>query len=144
VNDKEMEFLTDLDIKDDNPFVSKCGMETNFIRPAATPYVFHAFSPAEGTLIFGGNLGQAFDSSRLAISSSTGRLYHGIDTKGKTKSESATEYGLIRSSVAVTLSENISEGPNDKFLYDGFVEIDWLPDENEAGAWAMPDDGSVG
>lgn len=59
-------------------------------------------------------------------------------------------YGLIRSSVAVALSEKIVAGDNDDdddgstFFYNDEHMIEWLVDEYEPGRWAMPDDGTMG
>jgi Domain of unknown function (DUF4505) len=151
-NEKEMDFLIEHDLQYDYPFVSPCGVEVNFIRPAATPIVFHTFHQHVGTLLYGGNLEQEFDSKHLAISSTTGRLYHQFFPAKKKKGKKTIDrtggykmaYGLIRSSVAVALSEKICVGDDGTFLYCDEYEIDWLPDENEPGSWAMPDDGTVG
>jgi hypothetical protein len=152
---KEMEYIEGYnDYAKDYPFVSKCGVEINYIRPAATPIVFHSL--VDGCLLYGGNLVQPFDSSKLAISERTGRLYHrllGNDdddvAHGQTRNNRVTTerlklgYGLIRSSVAVSLSEYIHhENSGWKFRCDGsFSEIDWLPSTNEPGNWSMPEDG---
>jgi hypothetical protein len=51
-------------------------------------------------------------------------------------------YGLIRSSVAVSLSENIQQDNSSaKFRYGSDFEIEWLPSLHELGNWAMPGDG---
>jgi Domain of unknown function (DUF4505) len=146
----ESDHLQKYGFADDYPFVSKCGAEINYIRPAATPIVFH--SMVGGDLLYGGNLVQPFDSSRLAISQETGRLYHqiilpdGYDDqthKKNTREMLKLGFGLIRSSLAVSLSEKIQYGNSEraKFRYNGDFEIDWLASANEPGSWGMPDDG---
>ena len=67
----------------DYPFVSVCGKEFNFIRPAATPIVFHSLMDTEDEngqrdLVYGGTkLKQPFDESTgIAVCEKTGRLYH--------------------------------------------------------------------
>ncbi|KAG7364992.1 protein of unknown function DUF4505 containing protein [Nitzschia inconspicua] len=149
-NDKEIKFLTEHEVQDDYPFVSPCGKELNFVRPAATPIVFHTYREHDSTLLYGGNLQQAFDSTHLVVSAKTGRLYHLFVPPIKKKENLSLPggekmaYGLIRSSVAVALSENIIIGRDGDFFYNDEHKIDWLADENEPGAWAMPDDGTVG
>lgn len=55
-------------------------------------------------------------------------------------------YGLIRSSVAVSLSEKITAGSDDSGSHlefhtqDGPKPIRWLPDDAEPGAWSLPAD----
>ena len=135
VNEKEFEFLREHDISDDYPFVSKCGAETNFIRPAATPIVFHSLT--NQTLLYGGNLTVRFESDRLAISKKSGKFYYRIpDGIGSLK------YGLISTSIGVALSNKIIHNENSaqKFLYDNSVEIDWMPSIHEPGSWAMPEE----
>lgn len=141
--------MTEHDVQDDYPFVSPCGIELNFIRPAATPIVYHTFRKNDRTLLYGGNLEQEFDSTILAISRTTGRLYHRFIPKNakediRQHGGESMAYGLIRSSVAVALSEKIGVGADGGFLYDETHEIDWLPEENEPGGWAMPNDEIVG
>lgn len=148
----EIEHLEGYGFAGDYPFVSKCGAEINYIRPAATPIVFHSL--VDGCLLYGGNLAQKFDCSKLAISEGTGRLYHrlfvndGADIQTHsnkiTKERLDLGYGLIRSSVAVSLSEHIQhKNSTGKFRYGSDFEIDWLPSLHEPGNWAMPmpDDG---
>lgn len=181
----------------DYPFVSPCGKEINFIRPAATPIVFHTLddynrtiiSPrnetqddAIATLRYAGSRSIPFDHTQLAISKQTGALYHRFDptssgmiSKGKsaTKRRSISdntstdkfstirhgssgkclEYGLIRSSIAMTISENIhfsnDDDDHDHEVDDGdrlyycdsngcLQPIEWLPDDAEPGPWSMP------
>jgi hypothetical protein len=106
----------------------------------------------DGGLQYGGSLVVPFDSTRLAISQRNGRLYyplnvHEDDNVQTYQNKTTTErrklgYGLIRSSIAVSLSENIHYGNSggDKFRY-GEIEIDWLPAVHEPGSWALPGDG---
>lgn len=147
---RDLEFLISKGIENHYPFVSLCGKEVNFIRPAATPIVFHSLVGNE--LFFGGNLKQSFESSRLAISSVTGRLYHEIPGNGnathkESKGPATLGYGLIRSSVAVALSEHIHPTDNqDGSVHFEFLteteqhQIPWLPLEDEPGLWAFPGD----
>jgi hypothetical protein len=130
----DLDFLVEFGYHNDYPFVSKCGKEINYIRPAGTPIVFHTLNH-DGYLKWGGNLQMKFDEQRLAISSRNGRLYHPLVSEGMKIS-----YGLIKSSVAVGLADKISEGDEGVFLYDRESVIDWLPIENEPGRWAMPDE----
>lgn len=121
----------------------------------------------------------------LAISQSTGRLYHALtamslqikekkqrhnsaDKDDKTlTTQSPQEYGLIRSSVAVTLAQHMvfqddqnecpegldetdsteSRASNSSMLLDctvkgrpTLVPIPWLPLEAEPGPWSAPVD----
>jgi hypothetical protein len=132
----ELEYLASYDAQDDYPYVSQCGIEINYIRPAATPIVFHSLTTS-GLLLFGGNLEEKFDGSKLAMSCTTGRLYHQLDSTNKQQTWQLG-YGLIRSQLAVILAEKITEDNEGKFVYDGQTEIDWLPYENEPGRWSMP------
>lgn len=103
---------------------------------------------------------QPFEEKYLAISEETGRLYHRLTgdnvlARDKQKSklaantqhEAKDEFGLIRSSVAIALSDRIEvlDGNDaDETLgmgimtESGFLSIPWLPGEAEPGAWAMP------
>ena len=110
-------------------------MEFNLVRPAATPFVFHSLLHEDDEdhdtgdrryiLVYGGDKKQPFSWTRLAISSVTGKLYHPIDTTKPNKQsasygtgkilelesmqqqEQQQEYALIRSAVAVALSDRI-------------------------------------
>ncbi|MGK3736757.1 MAG: hypothetical protein ACI90V_003600 [Bacillariaceae sp.] len=158
---KEIDFLIEEKEEDEEdiqyPFVSKCGFEINYIRPAATPIVFHTLiNNYNDTLLYGGNLSVQFDSNRLAISKRSGKLYypvHNDDNNNKYNEDRMKQlgYGLISSSVAVTLSDKITIGNNNnnnhddddkegKFIYNNVTEIDWLPSKNEPGKWSLPDD----
>jgi hypothetical protein len=138
------------------PYVSPCGIELNFVRPAATPIVFHGLQRDE--LSYAGTMVQPFDEKHLAISEETGRLYHRLTgenvlARDKAKSKVVAtqdikdEFGLIRSSVAVALSDRIevldgndADGSSGMGIVteSGLLSIPWLPDEAEPGAWAMP------
>ena len=141
---EQYELLSSL--KEDYPFVSKCGSEINFIRPAATPIVFHSL--VGDILFYGGSIGVLFESDRLAVSKKSGKLFYRIfhgegncNRKNGTPEElMGLEYGLICSSVGVALSNKISISKQEKFLYDDVAEIDWLPSDYEPGKWAMPDE----
>jgi hypothetical protein len=125
----------------DYPFVSPCGKELNLIRPAATPIVFHSIDRDQ--LIFAGSKRQSFDPAKLAISEHTGRLYHqvtNISLWGDATTKDIVEYALVRSAVAVSLSDHII--PHDDRLAfrleDKTLPIEWLPASCEPGEWAMP------
>jgi hypothetical protein len=144
---EEVKFLEDIGLSYDYPFVSPCGKEINFIRPAATPIVFHSMINQD--LIYGGNLTHAFDHTRLAVSKKTGRLYHQLfQTEKRARGAMKLGYGLIRSSVAVSLSEKIFPGllgEDDNLTFftpDGAKPIQWLPVDAEPSTWAMPGDGN--
>jgi hypothetical protein len=150
---KEIDFLIKEKDEEDiqYPFVSECGLEINYIRPAATPIVFHTLVTNNDTLLYGGNLSVQFDSNRLAISKRSGKLYYPVHNDNN-KDRMKLGYGLISSSVAVALSNKITIGNNSnnnnrddddkegKFTYDNDTEIDWLPSKNEPGKWSLPDD----
>jgi len=142
---------------DDYPFVSPCGKELNFIRPAATPIVFHCLTGTLNTekrqLLFGGNLTQPMDYTRIVVSFKTGRLYHeltehSLQPRGeKEAANHVIDYGLIRSSVAVALSDQIIpfedvEAPEKHSGMaiigdEGPHPIPWLPVSAEPGQWAL-------
>jgi Domain of unknown function (DUF4505) len=133
----DITFLALEGLEDDYPYVSYCGKEINYIRPAATPVVFHTMM--DGHLYFGGSLKQAFRPIDLAVSLPTGRLYHRVESN---HTATASEYGLIRSSVAVALSEQIhAADENDTeltFVADGEVsQIQILPANLEPGHWGL-------
>lgn len=147
VRDVDREFLALEGVEQDYPYISLCGKEVNFIRPAATPIVFHSL--VSNHLHFGGNLIRPFDASCLAVSPKTGRLYHKIRKENdviRPENPPQDEYGLIRSSVAVALSEHIDPGDcNDSessglYFSDeyGLSQINSLPQSSEPGEWALP------
>ena len=164
ITEKETPYLVENDCRYDYPFVSLCGQEINYIRPAATPIVFHSIVASDQNnhqqfdLLFGGKISVPFDQKSLVISRNNGRLYHSLLTSSPSSREVKSKkcqrrdewrkklgYGLIKSSVAVSLSERIHHCDfDDKFLYeldDGKQSpIDWLPAHLEPGNWAMPDD----
>ena len=147
VGAREIQILEQHGIVDDYPFVSPCGKELNFIRPAATPIVFHSLVNDNSKLVYGGNMKQPFDPSMLAISVNTGRLYHRLDSKSR-KISSAKEnhpllrYALIRSAVAIALSENIVESSDCETISfmtpEGPCPIATLPSEAEPTGWGLP------
>ena len=146
-NTKELEFLRENNAPDDYPFVSKCGVETNFIRPASTPIVFHSL--VNDILFYGGSLAVPFESDRLAVSKNSGKFYYRISDGHTNESRSGgitkkMEYGLISTSIGVALSNKITtiheSGHDERFLYDNVEEIEWLPGPHEPGKWAMPDE----
>mmetsp|Transcript_15882 Transcript_15882/g.36496 ORF Transcript_15882/g.36496 Transcript_15882/m.36496 type:complete len:169 (-) Transcript_15882:2047-2553(-) len=147
---RDQSLLLDKDIVKDYPFVSPCGVERNYVRPADLPIVFHTLHL--DTLVFGATLKQPFSPSQLALSPLTGRLYHGLvaDTKLTPLHKHPTElqFGLVRSSVAVVLSEHMEpagdeeNGDHSEMI---FVDSDQtrhsimkLPHYAEPGSWAMP------
>ena len=160
VRDKEKAILEKVGAADDYPFVSPCGVELNFVRPADSPVVFHelredSVNGSGKQLVFGGNLSQPYRPDRLAMSPRTGRLYHeltsgtgdGDSVKSLTplhdSGSTAPEYGLIKSSVAVSLADAIVEGDgfgHDVICYDTGKRypIEWLPVHAEAGEWGLP------
>jgi Domain of unknown function (DUF4505) len=67
------------------PFVSPCAGEFSFVRPAASPIVFHTLTkgPARdaSSFIYAGSLTEPFDpAGSLAISQNSGLMYHGIQS----------------------------------------------------------------
>lgn len=159
VRDKEKAILEEVAAAGDYPFVSPCGIELNFVRPADAPIVFHELreDPANGKqLVFGGNLCQPYLPEKIAMSPRTGRLYHQLtsENKGGEKSKHLTplhasestekpEYGLIKSSVAVSIADAIVEGDgfgHDIICFDTGKKypIEWLPAHAEAGEWGLP------
>jgi hypothetical protein len=168
IKDQERDLLSRLGVEEHvYPFVSPCGPELNFVRPADSAIVFHGLvhenNDSIQSLVFGGSFKQPFDPSRLAISRYSGRLYHELIIPSEPSEAKETtplhgshgrEYGLIRSSVAVTLSEHIApvdtpgETRNEEAAHSGMsfartdlgisFSIPWLPEESEPGPWAMP------
>lgn len=119
----------------------------NYIRPACSPIVYHSIlNKCDGdNLVYGGSLTQPFDNSRLAISTKTGRLYHELASPMK-GSKGKHDYGLLRSSVTVSLAERIIPGethdePWSFLSAEGNAsQIGWLPAYAEPGKWAMQDE----
>lgn len=150
VQKKDMEYLGELGVGDDYPFVSPCGKELNFIRPAATPIVFHTFDQANSNLIFGGALTQPFDPSLLAVSATTGRIFHqltvhdriaGKKIKTEVYQHKTPHFGLIKSSIAIALSENLhfqNDTEKLEFVDEGRkYAIPCLPEDQEGHSWAL-------
>lgn len=115
-------------LHEDYPFISPCGKELNFIKPADMPIVFHDLSH-DNKLIYGGTLTVTFDPSKVLVSPRTGRLYHPY---------SKDEVGLIRSQIGVRLSEGLSfiekEGGNEMMTFQWGAkvhEIGTLPSSKE-------------
>ena len=146
--------MLDPSIGENYPYVSPCGKELNFIRPAAKPVVFHALIDNE--LVYGGSLVQPLDYSLLRVSRTTGRLYHQLVSSHSTNRTQKTalhdqtsdpNFGLIRSSVAVSLSEKIDDSSDDEddrmeiITPNGQCPLHWLPADAEPGSWALPFDG---
>lgn len=139
---RESRFLQESGVERDYPFVSLCGLEVNYIRPACTPIVFHSL--VNNDLAFGGSMTQPFDYPYLALSKSTGKIYHELRVPIKNGS-SNEDFGLLRATVAIALSDNITPGNTDDDPWtiareDGIeVPIQWLPKYSEPGSWAMPE-----
>ena len=131
------------DCANDYPYVSLCGGEINYIRPADSAIVFHTLT-TDGRLVFGGNLSQPFRPTLLAISPMTGRIYHRLVAPERvTPLHNEMEgpmYGLVRSAIAVSLSDKLSLS-DDGMVYTEEGEtctVGWLPKEAEPGPWAVP------
>mmetsp|Transcript_24534 Transcript_24534/g.60162 ORF Transcript_24534/g.60162 Transcript_24534/m.60162 type:complete len:199 (+) Transcript_24534:210-806(+) len=140
--ERESSFLQESGVEGDYPFVSLCGLEVNYIRPACTPIVFHSLE--DGDLVFGGSMTQPFDYSYLAMSKNTGKIYHQLRVPLK-NGNGQEDFGLLRSTVAIALSDKITPGTTDEDPWtivreDGTeVPIQWLPEYSEPGSWAMPE-----
>jgi hypothetical protein len=147
---EEAEFLKDAGFRKHYPFVSLCGREVNFIRPACSPIVYHSIVNSGSDLMYGGNLIQPFQYSNLAISKESGKIYHKLpkllrETSPTESNRPRTlEYGLLRSSIVISLSERIlptmseNDGRWNIVDSDGTAcPIDWLPEGDEPGDWAM-------
>jgi hypothetical protein len=172
VGPKQQNVLKRLGCENDYPFCSPCGLELNFVRPADLPIVFHGMQHDDDNqklLVYGGSLVQPFSPDKLAISQTTGRLYHELVSVKRHQDESNTdstldgrstplhassqlEYGLIKSSLAVSLSESImTTGDNNHEENEDFsgmhfrcsstnatFPIKWLPSRAQPGPSAMP------
>mmetsp|Transcript_3295 Transcript_3295/g.5555 ORF Transcript_3295/g.5555 Transcript_3295/m.5555 type:complete len:134 (-) Transcript_3295:104-505(-) len=108
------------------PFISPCGKEMNFIRPADTPIVFEKLDDDE-ELVFGATHRQPFKPSELVWVEETGRLYHPVTEHKRL----APCLALLRSHLAVQLSENFVYPEKDKdplrFCWAGEqYDIKWL------------------
>jgi len=149
-------------VRQDYPYVSLCGTERNFVRPADAVIVFHSITKNKNEtknqcmLGYGGTLSQEFHPSQLAISSHTGRLYHELNGNGTRlhKTSSSKKYGLIKSSISVALSNQIVECSSDEdhtsdstsssglCFCNGddssLYPIPHLSQEHAPGDWSMP------
>jgi hypothetical protein len=87
------------------PFCSPCGPEMNYIKAADAPIVFTDLMQRvdDGSWILktNGDMDVLFQPRHVAMSTTTGRLYHWIETKR------LKMFGLLRSQVAVELSQFI-------------------------------------
>jgi len=114
----------DTDFHPDYIYASPCGKEMNFIKPADTPFVFTDLSSG-GELQVGDPVSTTvpFDPSALHVSHGSGRLYHpmaALTTRKKASDgDTAAGFGLIRSQLAVRLSEDMD------FDDDGGGSIVW-------------------
>lgn len=106
---------TDLANHPEFKFVSDCGVEKNFIRVDATPFVFTSL---EDTTFGYNNTGfnQEFRPESLYVASD-GRLYHGFKHK-------AVGFGLVKSSLAdlirlVIITDKLTT-INSKVIFDIF------------------------
>jgi len=165
---KEYEYLSSHGAENDYPYVSPCGIEMNYIRPADTAIVFHSLrnvsrdsrnssSCNSKELCFGGTLTQPFLPAMLVISKRTGRLYHYLSALNEFptplhKPGKRQEYGLLKSSLAVTLSEHLVDGtgPSGAQTEDTYSGMDYicmetgerfpirrLADNDESGPWSL-------
>jgi Domain of unknown function (DUF4505) len=124
VNDLQVEYMILHDIPVyDYPFISTCGKEWNFIRPVATPMVFHTLVDRDQDLLYGSTdqsmLREPFNEvDGIALSKKTGKLYHKLTThsyyplarkkpRSKQAPEPVPEYALLGTSLASTLSDRI-------------------------------------
>jgi Domain of unknown function (DUF4505) len=123
VNETHKEYMNQHNIPtQDYPFVSICQNEWNFIRPAATPIVFHSLIDKEQYLLYGSNntlmLREPFDETNgIVISKVSGMLYHKLTTHSyyplsirkryPSLQTQQPQYALIRSTIALALSDRI-------------------------------------
>ena len=122
INETHKEYMKQHDIPaQDYPFVSICQREWNFIRPAASPIVFHSLVDSEQYLIYGSintsMLREPFDETSIVISKVSGKLYHKLTTHSyyplsirkryPSIQTQQQQYALIRSTIALSLSDRI-------------------------------------
>ncbi|GBG29258.1 UPF0598 protein C8orf82-like [Hondaea fermentalgiana] len=105
------------------PFVSPCGKEMNYIRPADTPIVFDKLEKDEKDgkeyLYYAADMKEPFDPSLLEWAADTDRLYYPVRNHKRMKGHRA----LVRSHLAVQLSQN--------FVLDGDdIYLDWNGDQH--------------
>lgn len=163
VSAKEYQYLSTYGAQNDYPYVSPCGIEMNYVRPADLAICFHSLRETSRDnsgcvskeLCFGGTLTQPFSPGMLAISKRTGRIYHSLSCNNEFPTQlhkGEQEYGLLKSSLAVEISDNLVDGAG---LADGQTEdtnagmdyictvtgarfpIVWLPDSAEPGSWSL-------
>ena len=168
VDDEQREWMEANGISSQEyPFVSPCGgKEWNMVRPAAVPIVFHTLTnesdDCRQQFLFGGDMAEPFDEENgFAISRVNGRLYHkftayALNRCDRNRNENAgglpmQDFGLIRSSVAVALSncmvpidgEDLT-AKNSGVVFEtkskNQVPIPWLPLRYEPGSWGLPSD----
>ncbi|OQR80769.1 hypothetical protein ACHHYP_17219 [Achlya hypogyna] len=88
------------------PFRSPCGPEMNYIKVADTPVVVTELQKRGDSWSLTTNADPErtvpFDPTLLAISATTGRLYHWVETKY------IQGYGLVKSQVAVDIAGSIA------------------------------------
>lgn len=169
VNMRDQVFMLERGIPvQDYPFLSSCGNELNFVRPAAaTPVVFHSMVPSatgDGLCLgLAGSLQEPFSPHNLAISIESGRLYHRLtsldlnlrsfDSPGISKLPSY-DFGLVRSAIATGISDNMiplddtslgsdfSSEQGSGWLFrsndQALVSIPFFPPHLESGLWTMP------
>mmetsp|Transcript_14608 Transcript_14608/g.20877 ORF Transcript_14608/g.20877 Transcript_14608/m.20877 type:complete len:287 (-) Transcript_14608:1872-2732(-) len=172
IDSKDIHYLSSYDAKKDYPYVSPCGIEMNYIRPADTPIVFHLLkeicmvstsNPNKSIiqqLCFAGSLTQEFSPTMLAISKRTGKIYHQLSSDqdfpitSLHKLQDHHQYGLLKSSLAISISENLVDGYNveqaDMRMEDSYSgmnyfctknklnhPIQWLPSTAEPGSWSF-------
>jgi Domain of unknown function (DUF4505) len=131
INEIHKEYMIQQNIPiQDYPFISICQREWNLIRPAATPIVFHALVDHEQFLLYGSSntsiLREPFDETNgIVVSKKSGMLYHKLTTHSYyplsarrqrqhpmtsqqlLQPQQRQQYALIRSTVALTLSDRI-------------------------------------
>jgi len=92
--------------KNDYPFISPCGTEMNFVRPADTPIVFDRLESVDGEdlLVYNANTYETFNPNGLVWKTKTNRIYHPV----LKHSNLSPTLGLIKSHLAITLSEGFS------------------------------------
>lgn len=98
--------------KDDFPFISMCGRETNYVRCDDTPVVFtHVFKDGHAMKFAYGHaanlLFHPFEPWNICMVPETGRIYH-------PSTEFTGGFGLIKSSLAIEISNN--------FLYENQLD----------------------
>jgi len=101
------------------PFISPCGKEMNFVRPADTPIVFDRIDYSEPNgfprLVYASAHSQEFDPSALVWHTETERIYHPVTKHKRLKGS----MGLLRSHLGISLSERFV------FENDGGVSLEW-------------------